>query len=350
MAQYSDFIKENVAPKNARRIGIYDSKGNRVGQLPLGSLAFPHAGTKLYSFGALSDVHLTSSTSQSDLQTALTYLNEVEKVAFTCITGDMTNGGTANELAALKSCVDSCSPDVPVYVEPGNHECYSGTVFFDDWAEYIQLPQSYTGNPPRYYSFTYGDDVFIFMGTQNNWNEHLFCVDGKWDALQWLYETLEINRNKRCFLFEHVRPQDGCGNALGIYTYDIWGGTEATVFESLMRHYPNVILFHGHSHLRFHLQEYDEKANYDNLFGCHSVHIPSITVPRDTSSVVDPTRIDLYAESEGYVVDVYKDGIHLKGRDFVKGEFLPIASYWIDTTLVTVEAGTYTDSTGTITT
>lgn len=31
-------------------------------------------------------------------------------------------------------------------------------------------------------------------------------------------------------------------------------------------------------------------------------------------------------------------------------DILLIASYWLDTTLQTVEAGTYTDSTGTITT
>ena len=60
--------------------------------------------------------------------------------------------------------------------------------------------------------------------------------------------------------------------------------------------------------------------------------------------------MDIYADSEGYVVDVYKDGIHLRGRDFVKGEFLPIASYWLDTTLQTVEAGSYKDGTGTIVT
>ena len=62
-----------------------------------------------------------------------------------------------------------------------------------------------------------------------------------WSAeeLQWLYETLEENRNKRCFVFHHVRPQDGCGNTFGVYALDLWGGTEATVFESLMRHYKN---------------------------------------------------------------------------------------------------------------
>jgi hypothetical protein len=56
----------------------------------------------------------------------------------------------------------------------------------------------------------------------------------------------------------------------------------------------------------------------------------------------------IHADSEGYVVDVYENGIHLRGRDFVKGEFLPIASYWLDTTLQTIPAGTYTDSTGNI--
>ena len=91
-------------------------------------------------------------------------------------------------------------------------------------------------------------------------------------------------------------------------------------------------------------------ANIDRLYGGWSVHVPSISVPRGPVSSVNLNRVELYAESEGYVVDVYENGIHLRGRDFVKGEFLPIASYWLDTTLQTVTAGTYTDSTGTIVT
>ena len=47
-------------------------------------------------------------------------------------------------------------------------------------------------------------------------------------------------------------------------------------------------------------------------------------------------------------MDVYPDGIHLRGIDLVKRVFLPIASYWLDTTLVEIPAGTYTDPTGTI--
>ena len=70
-------------------------------------------------------------------------------------------------------------------------------------------------------------------------------------------------------------------------------------------------------------------------------------MPRD---IVGSALSNIYADSEGYVVDVYENGIHLRGRDFIKKEFLPIANYWLDTTLQNVPAGTYSDSTGTITT
>jgi hypothetical protein len=58
MDRYDSFIRENVAPKNVKQIGVYNNKGDRVGEIPLGSLKFPNVGQKLYSFGAVSDIHL----------------------------------------------------------------------------------------------------------------------------------------------------------------------------------------------------------------------------------------------------------------------------------------------------
>lgn len=334
---YGALIPQNVATTGARRIGIYDSNGNRVGQIPLGSLTPPTAGQKQYSFGALSDIHLQYDTAQDDFRKALEYLNGTEDVEFTCVCGDLTSEGTAAELTAYKNAVVAYSPNTPVYAIMGNH---------DVRANLMNTIQHYTGHS-LYYSIAHGNDVFIFVGNVADWTTAVLSNA----ELQWLYETLEANRNKRCFLFEHIRPTNGCGNALGLYqrsgTTD-WGGTCGTVFESLLSHYKNVVFFHGHSHLKFYLQKYDKLANYDNVRGCHSVHIPSLAVPRDDMNG-DGVSDDVYAGSEGYVVDVYKDGIHLRGRDFVKGEFLPIASYWLDTTLQTIPAGTYTDSTGMIT-
>ena len=336
MAQYANFIPENVAPENTKRIGVYNSNGERLFGIPIGNLAFRHGGDKLYSFGALSDVHLQYDTAQTDFQRALTYLNETEDVAFTCIAGDLTSSGNDYDLSQYKQCVESYSANTPIYAVTGNH---------DVWGGFANSISQYTGQP-LYYSFTQGEDVFVMLGIKGDTEGNLFSTE----ELQWFYETLEANRNKRCFVFHHVRPQDGCGNTFEIYNMDIWGGTEATVFESLMTHYKNAHQFHGHSHLKFYLQYGSDIANIDHLFGGWSIHIPSLSVPRDGDPSGASSRKEVYAESEGYVVDVYKNGIHLRGRDFVKGEFLPIASYWLDTTLQTVEAGTYTDSTGTITT
>lgn len=315
---YTDFIAQNVAPQGTRRIGIYNEQGNRVGQIPLGSLTPPKPYKKLYSFGALSDVHLEYSTAETDFRRALAYLNEQEGVAFTCVCGDLTANGTAAELTKYKSIVDEVSA-TPVYAVSGNHETWGGL-------DLTTAFEQYTGNP-LYYSFTHGNDVFVMIGLAYNSDQKIFT-----DAsLEWLAATLEANKNKRVFLFEHVRPQDGCGNALGLYKLDLWNGTQQTTFEKLLRAYPNVIMFHGHSHLKFYLQTFADDANIDKHFGGWGVHIPSITVPRDTNGAVDPTAVDVYAESEGYVVDVYEDGIHLRGRDFNAGKFLPIASYWLPT-------------------
>lgn len=338
MSEYSFLIPQNIATKNARRIGIYNEHGNRVGQIPLGSLTPPNPEERLYSFGALSDVHIQYDTAQDDFVRALTYLKDNEKVDFVCISGDLTSDGTNEHLAQYKACVDAYAGNMPVYAVAGNHEAYRGSTL-------ESVISQYTGHP-LYYSFEYGNDVFVMVGVRGNSENNLFT-----DAeLTWLADTLETYKNKRVFLFQHVRPQDGCGNALGIYNNDIWGGDEAVEFERLLRRYPNTIHFHGHSHIKFALQELDKTANIDRLYGGWSVHIPSLAAPRGTTSVVNPSITDIYAESEGYVVDVYESGIHLRGRDFVKGEFLPIASYWLDTTLQTIPAGTYKDSTGTIVT
>ena len=334
-------IPQNKAPVNAKNVSIFNGN-EKICNIPLGNLKLPQVGTKLYSFGAISDIHLQYDTAQADFQKALTYFNEVEDVAFTCICGDLTQTCYADTMATYKEYVDTYSPNTPVYEIAGNHESYA-----QDWSQNGEsvvrnLMETYTGKP-LYYSFTHGEDVFIMVGICS---DYAVFGDG---GLQWLYETLETNRNKRCFVFQHIRPDDACGNAYGIYANDIWGGTESVVFENLMKHYKNVIFFHGHSHLRFGLQTKDNLANYDNKYGMHSIHIPSLSAPR-TGNIDGTGRTELYAESEGYVVDVYENHIVLRGRDFVKEEFLPIATYCLDTKLVEIEPNTFTDCTGTITT
>lgn len=335
--KYQHFIAENVAPKGTKRIGVYDVNDNRVGSILLGSLVPPNAEQKLYSFGALSDVHLGKAedeNEQEDFRKALVYFEETEDVDFTCVCGDLTESGSVTQLSEFKNYVDQHSANTPVYAITGNH---------DGWNSNIESEiATYTGHP-LYYSFTHGNDVFIMVGIKNDTD--IFTAA----EMQWLYETLEANRNKRCFVFQHALRFDGSGNPYaGVTpTYELLNKANGTVFVSLMEHYPNIIWFHGHSHTAFDSQEDNDLANYDKKFGIHSIHIPSLSVPREYEA---SDYVSKYSESEGYVVDVYENGIHLLGRDFAKGEFLPIASYWLDTTLQTIAPNTYKDSTGTITT
>lgn len=337
MAKYYDFIPENVALVNTRRIVIHDKKGNRIGQIPLGTLTPPIQDKRQYSVGVLSDIHLPMQTGEADFKAAMEYLTENEHVDFITICGDLTYNGTDSELENYKTKVNSYQGDTPVYAITGNHENYPNGVAQGDIEGRIK---SYTGYP-LYYKFTYSDDVYIMVGVRSNSASDLFTVE----ELQWLHKTLEENRNRRCFVFEHVFPWDGSGDVFDAYSTDLLSGDCGKVFLSLMKHYKNVIWFHGHSHVKFDGQVYGIKANIDKIYGMYSLHIPSLAYPAEG----DSDRGYLYAESEGYVVDVYENGIHLRGRDFVKGEFLPIASYWLDTTLQKVEPNTYVDSTGTIT-
>lgn len=338
------FIQQNKAPKNTEYIEVYDDS-TLVGKVKVGNLKMPFLGNKLYSFGALADVHVThSDLTMRKFQKALNYLNDTEKVKFTCIAGDMTSSGTVEQFESYRNAVASYSPNIPVYDCMGNHDCQDTAV-----APFLTLESTipYIGRG-LYYSFTQENDIFI-MFSMSGWYSYTKTPIFTNEQLQWLYEILEANRNKRCFVFEHCPRFDGSGKVASWAnpTGDLLVGDAGEAFKSLMSHYKNVIWFHGHSHMEFQYQEYDNKVNYDNLFGCHSVHIPSLAEGRELNA--DGTGyVFTTEESTGYVIDVYENHIVLRGRDFVNEKFLPIATYCLDTTLQTIAPNTYTDSTGTI--
>lgn len=360
MAKYeTNFIPQNKAPKNTDYIHVYDGT-NLVGKIKMGAVKMPLLGNKLYSFGALSDVHVTNSTSaMTQFQKALEYFNNTENVVFTCISGDLISNGTADQFATYRNARDTYSPNIPVYDCTGNHDVESTAV-----APFLtrESTQPYIGRD-LYYSFTQGDDLFIMFG-MSGWiskTGDIFTVD----AIQWLYETLEANRNKRCFVFEHCPSMvvvDGIvaeesssnlfdrstsGSILGLKppTGNLLNqGSTSKPFRELMAHYKNVVWFHGHSHMDFHYQKDCAQVNYDKNFGCHSVHIPSLASGRKLKA--DGSGWENPAGSYGYVVDVYEHNIVLRGRDFLTDAFVPIATFCLDTTPQEVEASTFAEITG----
>lgn len=334
---YTHFIPENVAPKGAKRIGVYQGD-KRICTVPLGRLA-PVEKVPLYSFGLVSDTHMgyNSYTNKNNPSTVGTSLDDgngygrppngtnlryalghmVEQgCSFVVNCGDITNigfyfarGDTELYPYQFQEYRDifALYPNLAVYNVMGNHESYNSNIVnnLDDL-------EGYTGTREIAYYFERGDDVFIIVGQSSN---TIPMTDAH---LQWLTERLEEFKNRRCFVFVHSFLTDDSGAACNARDNSIftmtpyWKDTQTPKFKQLMAKYPNAVLFHGHSHMKLESQEYDKDANYTEKNGFKSIHIPSLGDPRTLTDSSGAWNDDAYG-GQYYIADVYSDSIVLRG-------------------------------------
>lgn len=333
--KYKHFIPQNTAPSGAKKIGVYKD-GIKVTDISLGRMTSPTK-EKLYSFGLVSDIHLWGTEpnwkANTKFDNALSHF-ENENCSFCIVCGDLTQTGLylrttesvagteyldEAQFAKYKEICDNHT--IPIYELMGNHESYYGMPITNN----LDKLQTYTGKNVLSYVVEQGNDLFILLG-QPSGSVVMSDTD-----FTWFEQTLEANQDKRCFVFVHSYIEEDSGDAKDFREnsiFDGWGKTNA--FINLLNQYDNVILFHGHSHIKFEYQVIDKNANYTEKNGFKSVHIPSLGRPRDVDVTASSTP---YADSEaqGYIVDVYDDCIVLNGMDLINNEFVPLGVYKIDT-------------------
>ena len=349
---FTDLIKNNVAPYSASKIGVYGSDGSRVGEIPLGSFK-PNYGERLYRFGLLSDVHNEDSQNTENAQdfiNALTELNNKESIEFICITGDLTQyshstGNIATEMTLYQNNLNAAGVNKPVYVTTGNHDCPGSTdvdytTFYQkaglsDIAPSSGATASYevtkTHTTSRGTTVT---DHFLFLTMRR----YEFTSSTYYDAdITWLGNKLEAYKNDRCFVFTHMFFPDYAGNLNRIYPSGNWlSGPQLTSLKNLIDSYPRSYWFSGHSHWKWYLQKYQDKANIYPTSNSGrttgwAVHIPSCASPIDSDG---SSRVSMPLQSEGGVVDVYEDYVDIRGIEF-KGpgdsnynmKYIPVAQY-----------------------
>jgi len=336
--KYKHFIPQNTAPIGVKNIGVYDEKGNKVCTIPLGRMTPPNK-EKLYSFGLLSDTHILRAEippnylHNTKFDNALSFF-ENSGCEFCIVCGDLTQTGfyrRTNESDASTTYLDEtlfanykeiCDKHtIPIYELMGNHESYYGMPITNNF----DLMKAYTGTSVLSYTIERGTDLFILIGQPK---DLVVMTD---DDFTWFAETLEANKDKRCLVFVHSYIEEDSGDAMDVRENSIfyyWGATKKNAFMSLIRQYSNVILFHGHSHMKFECQELDENANYTERNGFKSIHIPSSSAPRDVDIENNKSVDDTFA-SQGYIVDVYDDCVALNGMDFINSKPIPLGTYKI---------------------
>lgn len=352
--RYPHFIKQNIAPPGAKSIGVYDSTGKKVMNVPLGGLTPPDP-KKLYSFGLVSDTHLfydgapwINWNPNEKFDNALSYC-ETTGCSFCIVCGDLTQTGLylqavdgdmstlymdERQFAKHKEICDKHT--IPVYALMGNHESYYEQPITNNLDKML----TYTGKDVLCYTVSQGNDLFILLGQPK---DRAVVSD---EDFKWFKQTLENNKDKRCFVFVHSYIEEDSGDAKdvrenSIFEDGFWGTKNKIAFMELMKQYTNTVLFHGHSHIKFEYQELDKSANYTDKNGFKSVHIPSLGKPRDVirndmgtpNDETDDVYTNDYAndESQGYIVDVYADYIVLNGMDLVHNTPIPLGTYKITT-------------------
>lgn len=350
---YDKFINENCAPDNAAIVGVYNSTNERVGDIVLGALSRGlDLGEKLYSFAAFSDIHIGDKAEYvTRFQNIISDLEGNDEISLIAICGDMVDDANKTEqLQAYSNVVKNVQK--PVLTAMGNHEMTNilsvkvNPLSYEDIRPYFEQAKDEEWGIDRtlHYCFTPNgsDDVFIMFGISGLYSKYASLSA---DDIKWLHNVLEANRNKRCFLFHHYFPWEGSGDAVNCYNQNGLQGNGGEAFYSLLKHYKNVIYFHGHTHAKFSVQEFNAMNTIDTIYGRYSVHIPSLTNPSypDFNAMIylEDTRA-----GEGYIVDVYENGVVLKGKDFVNNKYSPIGYYCLDTTVKEIAENSYYDEYG----
>lgn len=303
---------------------------NKNGELIVSSIEYrldTDLGTPLYSFGILSDTHVDGDGSDeaysiSDLNNAIKFFND-EGCEFITYCGDMTYDGRSEDFAALKSCLDTST--IPNYTIRGNHDC-KNTV--DVYKNATGMEQDYT--------ITKNNDLFVFLSLDNDDNGTNRTTTGglTQEKVDWLTNIINTSNHQRIFLFYHFFFRNTSGDGGGrAYPYTTIGDSTlvdyAQDFVNLVNNTPNLIFCTGHSHFKFNLQDRYPNANYYHIDNnCYYIHVPSGGKPRN--KIQGGGVETLYADSEGYLVEVYADKVLFKPRNFVSNEYLIQYAYIIN--------------------
>lgn len=286
----------------------------------------------LNSFMLLSDLHITpyDPNTQSNLRKALDDLVRFEPpVDALVFTGDLTEYGTERDYKELRSILSAYQLP-PVYANMGNHDYYD--IWIDrkgafnkdtmpngktDWQSRERFTQFFGLEKP-FHDVWIGDSHIILLSQEAYVQEKPEVGEGAWysdEQLSWFAAKLKQHEGsgKPVFVMTHQPlPPAGTDGK----THQL---IRAKEFRELLKPYPNVFVFCGHRHQDF-VGTFDHYVK--ETF--HYFHNSSVgRVMNRQFRSVDKNR------SQGLFVQVYRDKVTVRGRDFAIGAWLPEADWTI---------------------
>ena len=173
-----------------------------------------------------------------------------------------------------------------------------------------------TGMKGSYHDHWIDGYHYIFLGTEQ---PHPKDCEMSSEQLEWLDEKLaeQAKPDHPIFIFIHQPLMDTVAGSLQAQGW--YGVNQDAELKAVLAKYPQAILFSGHTHWQLKAPHtmYDGAGQMPTMFNASSVAYLW-------------TDEDEYLEgSEGLHVEIYKDRVVVKGRDFTAGKWVEGAGYTV---------------------
>ncbi len=325
--------KNLLIPKGATRLLVYAA--NAAGdlsepcevKLPAGA-ASKDFGEPLLEFQVVSDIHITGQNNHTYDKNFVSMLKDVvansKKSAGIFVVGDMANSGKKFEYEQMVKLHGSVKDAPPYFLAVGNHDLYNGTLQ-DQIALFLEYATLPNGEHPEssHYDFWLNGYHFVFLGNDRlvNGDLHTTLLP---KTTEWLDETLAKDRDegRPTFLFLHQSLKN---TVAGSFEGQGWNGVaNEPGFRKVLDKYPEVVMFNGHSHWTLDSEGtmYVRDEALPTIF-----NTASVAYLWTSYNVKGGENLD---GSQGYYIRIYKDKILVLGRDFITGEWVSSAQFFVD--------------------
>ena len=247
------------------------------------------------SFAVVSDVHVETNNANTinNLNGVLNGIKAGQDIDATVFTGDNVMNGQVLENAFFYTAVKGVLHNGTNYVITGNHDLGNGEGDYSKFrTNFILNNNLFLGNKINelYYYRIVNGCYMIFLSSEDLCVGDYVISDAQ---MEWLEDALEEAKaaDAPILVFNHhpiylIRDRD--------YRSLAW----------LLNKYDNLLYFHGHYH---------NELDAENFYEWHGVNC--INLPRSTESTE-------FEPGDGVIVEVYENEILVKGRDFIKGEWI----------------------------
>ncbi|XRG79028.1 LamG-like jellyroll fold domain-containing protein [Rossellomorea sp. GAMAL-10_SWC] len=237
----------------------------------------------IFSFMSISDTHSDTGKTVKAVTDAVN--NNASAIV---LSGDITNVGDSGEYDAIRNAVNSVKDHPPVYYAIGNHEYDWQSDFNVAKNRFIQkagIPE----NKVYYHREVQGYD-FIFLGRDEKPINYSYMSN---EQLAWLESTLAANAvpDKPIFVFAHEPIYQTVSKSYASDNYAYASNPQEQKLKHILEKYPQVVLTTGHLH--------------------DDIKIPGNLYSEKFSALRDGAVLN----SQAMIFEVYKDKVHLKGRD-----------------------------------